>query len=96
MFKVHNFCHDYLTTWTAPMSHSAGIDLDHTSFAVHDAMGWARRLRRQLGATPIAGEMLEEFRYLLLYVGTAEGGARLELFGGSPEVAARYDTGPTA
>ncbi len=56
-----------------------GVDLDHTSFAVHDAMGWARLLRRRLGATPIAGETLPEFRYLLLHVGTAEEGGRLEL-----------------
>ncbi len=56
-----------------------GVDLDHTSFAVQDATGWARRLRRELDATPIAGEVLPEFRYLLLHVGTAEVGARLEL-----------------
>jgi catechol 2,3-dioxygenase-like lactoylglutathione lyase family enzyme len=57
----------------------APADLDHTSFAVHDAMSWARRLRRDLGATPIGGEVLVEFRYLLLYIGTPEAGARLEL-----------------
>ncbi|WP_311922770.1 VOC family protein [Microbispora sp. H10836] len=57
----------------------AGVTLDHTSFAVHDAMGWARRLRRELGATPIFGERLAEFGYLLLHVGTADEGARLEL-----------------
>jgi catechol 2,3-dioxygenase-like lactoylglutathione lyase family enzyme len=62
-----------------PQPTGDGVDLDHTSFAVHDAMGWARRLRRELGATPIAGEVLPEFRYLLLHVGTAEDGARLEL-----------------
>lgn len=55
------------------------VDLDHTSFAVHDAMGWGRRLRRDLGATPIVGEALSEFRYLLLYVGTVTDGARIEL-----------------
>jgi catechol 2,3-dioxygenase-like lactoylglutathione lyase family enzyme len=54
-------------------------DLDHTSFAVRDAAAWAGRLRRELGAVPIAGETLPEFRYLLLYVGTAECGARIEL-----------------
>jgi len=54
-------------------------DLDHTSFAVHDALAWAGRLRRELGATPIAGETLAEFRYLLLYVGDATDGARIEL-----------------
>ncbi|MFJ9713660.1 VOC family protein [Streptomyces sp. NPDC101234] len=55
------------------------FDIDHTSFAVHDALGWARRLRRELGAVPICGEVLAEFRYLLLYVGTADEGGRLEL-----------------
>jgi catechol 2,3-dioxygenase-like lactoylglutathione lyase family enzyme len=57
----------------------AGFDLDHTSFAVHDAMDLAKRLRRELGAVPIIGEALAEFRYLLLYVGTPDEGARLEL-----------------
>ena len=33
-------------------------DLDHTSFAVHDAMEVARRLRRHLGAAPILGEVV--------------------------------------
>lgn len=53
-------------------------DFDHTSFAVGDALVWARRLRRELGATPIAGEALPEFRYLLLHVGTALDGSRIE------------------
>lgn len=58
---------------------SNGFDLDHTSFAVHDILSWARRLRADLGATPIFGEVLRDFRYLLLYIGDAEAGARLEL-----------------
>jgi hypothetical protein len=58
---------------------TSGFDIDHTSFAVHDALGWARRLRRELGAVPVCGEVLAEFRYLLLYVGTADAGGRLEL-----------------
>lgn len=58
---------------------SAGFDLDHTSFAVPDALTWAHRLRSELGATPIAGETLPDFRYLLLYIGDATSGARLEL-----------------
>ena len=61
------------------MAGPAGADLDHTAFAVHDALGWARRLRRALGATPVGGEVLPEFRYLLLHVGTPDEGARLEL-----------------
>lgn len=55
------------------------IDLDHTSFAVWDALAWATRLRRELGAIPIAGETLHDFRYLLLYVGDLDRGARIEL-----------------
>lgn len=34
------------------------VELDHTSFAVADALGWARRLRSGLGALPIAGDSL--------------------------------------
>lgn len=55
------------------------VDLDHTSFAVPDALALARRLRAELGAVPIVGETLPEFRYLLLYAGTAHRGARIEL-----------------
>lgn len=58
---------------------SAKFDLDHTSFAVEDALAWAHRFRRELGAIPIAGETLPEFRYLLLFVGDTTSGARLEL-----------------
>ncbi|MCA1226269.1 VOC family protein [Saccharopolyspora sp. 6M] len=61
------------------MADTGGIDLDHTSFAVHDALSWARRLRREIGVVPIAGESLPEFRYLLLQTGERTGGARLEL-----------------
>lgn len=78
---------------------TAAIDLDHTSFAVDDALAWARRLRRECGATPIAGEVLAEFRYLQLHVGTAEGGARLELLepvvdGFLTRFLERHGTGP--
>lgn len=61
------------------------VDLDHTSFAVRDELAWASRLRRELGAVPIAGESLPDFRYLLLYVGTAAEGARLELLGSNQD-----------
>ena len=75
------------------------IDLDHTSFAVDDALAWARQLRRECGATPVAGEALAEFRYLLLYVGTADTGARLELLepagaGFLTRFLERHGTGP--
>ncbi|MFJ9537605.1 VOC family protein [Streptomyces sp. NPDC101225] len=58
---------------------AAAVDFDHTSFAVGDALAWARRLRAGLGATPVVGETLQEFRYLLFYVGTRHGGGRVEL-----------------
>ena len=58
---------------------TSDIDLDHTSFAVEGAVSWAQLLRRKIGAVPVAGEVLAGFRYLLLYVGTARSGARLEL-----------------
>jgi catechol 2,3-dioxygenase-like lactoylglutathione lyase family enzyme len=74
---------------TAPFS--TGIDLDHTSFAVCDVLGLARRLRQNVGATPIIGEVLPEFRYLMLYIGTPENGARLELMDPTgPGFLARY------
>lgn len=55
------------------------IDLDHTSFAVHDALDWGRRLRRDLGAVPIYGEEFAEFRYVQLRIETADDAATLEL-----------------
>ena len=58
---------------------TTAIDLDHTSFGVENAVSWAGMLRREIGAVPVAGEALGDFRYLLLYVGTARSGARLEL-----------------
>ncbi|GAB4010351.1 VOC family protein [Nocardioides ultimimeridianus] len=58
---------------------AASVDLDHTSFAVPDALAVARRLRASLGAVPVIGETLPEFRYLSLYAGTAEAGAHIEL-----------------
>lgn len=54
-------------------------DFDHTSFAVRDIMAWAHLLRRTLGATPVEGDALSEFRFLQLYVGTADAGGRIEL-----------------
>lgn len=56
------------------------VDLDHTSFAVRDGLAWARRLRRELGAVPVAGERVgEAFRWVQLWVGTADEGGVLEL-----------------
>jgi catechol 2,3-dioxygenase-like lactoylglutathione lyase family enzyme len=45
------------------------ITFDHTSFAVPDAVATARRVRRELGAVPFAGEAMSEFRWLQLRVG---------------------------
>lgn len=56
-----------------------GADLDHTAFAVDDALAWARTLRRELGAAPLTGEQLTEFRYLQLRVGDEPAGACIEL-----------------
>ncbi len=55
------------------------IDLDHVSFGTHDALATAKRLRRDYGASAVFGEALPEFRYLALYLGTAEHGGFLEL-----------------
>ena len=56
-----------------------GFELDHTSVAVADIDSAGRWVRRALGATPIAGEVLDDFRYVLFHVGDADGGGRLEL-----------------
>ena len=53
-------------------------DFDHTAFAVHDALACAASFRTRFGATPILGETLEEFRYLTIYVGSAEQGTKIE------------------
>jgi hypothetical protein len=51
--------------------------------AGHDIRAPRLHHRRELGATPIAGETLAEFRYLLLYVGDAhEGGCSITVHGG--------------
>ena len=53
-------------------------DFDHTSFAVRHALDCASRLREDSGATPITGETLAEFRYLMMYIGSEEQGAKIE------------------
>ncbi len=55
------------------------IDLDHVSFGTHDALATAQLLRRDYGATAVFGEALPEFRYLALYLGSAQDGGFLEL-----------------
>lgn len=49
-------------------------DLQHVSYAVRDALAVAEVLRSQDGAVPVAGETLEEFRYVLLHLGGPNGG----------------------
>lgn len=55
-----------------------GFDIDHVSFGVRDAMAAARWARRELGATPVVGEVLPDFRYVLMHVGDEHGGGRIE------------------
>jgi catechol 2,3-dioxygenase-like lactoylglutathione lyase family enzyme len=55
------------------------IDLDHVSFGTHNALATGKRLRRDYGATAVFGEALPEFRYLALYLGSAQDGGFLEL-----------------
>ena len=49
-------------------------DLQHVSYAVRDALVVAEALRADDGAIPVAGETLDEFRYVLLHLGGATGG----------------------
>ncbi|OAV60581.1 VOC family protein [Enteractinococcus helveticum] len=62
----------------ASEAHNLQANFDHTAFAVRDALACGVNLRRQFGATPILGEALEAFRYLTMYVGSAEHGTNLE------------------
>ena len=56
-----------------------GFEFDHTSVAVKDIRATARWVRRELGASPIVGEVLDDFRFVLFHVGGVDGGGRLEL-----------------
>ncbi|QIZ37694.1 VOC family protein [Saccharopolyspora sp. ASAGF58] len=60
-------------------------DFDHTSIAVHDAPSWLRRLRGTLGATPLVGQVLPEFRYVVCQLGDEHSGGRLELMDAQPD-----------
>ncbi len=53
-------------------------DLQHVSYAVHDALAAARPLVAERGAIPMGGETLTDFRYLLLYVGDETAGGYVE------------------
>lgn len=48
-------------------------DFQHISFAVHDALAASRNLISEHGAIPIAGEVLPDFRYVLLHSGAMDG-----------------------
>ena len=60
------------------VAQSLQANFDHTAFAVRDALAAAQNLRRRFGATPIMGEALEAFRYLTMYVGSANHGTNVE------------------
>lgn len=54
-------------------------EFDHVSIAVRDPHAAIATVRAELGATPLLGGILPEFRYVLTHVGSTEHGARLEL-----------------
>ena len=56
-----------------------GFVFDHVSLGVRDAEASLRALRRRIGLTPLAGERLPRYRYVLNRVGDARTGMQLEL-----------------
>lgn len=52
---------------------------DHVSIGVKDGISTLSDLRRRIGLTPLAGERLPHFRYVLNRVGDATSGMQLEL-----------------
>lgn len=60
------------------MTALAGFTFDHVSLAVHDADRCARLLRSEMGSTPISGEQLPDFRYVLNRMGTHDAGMQVE------------------
>lgn len=59
-------------------------EFDHVSVAVKNPQASGRKMRSELGAVPLVGGVLPEFRYVLAHVGTPQRGSRLELI--SPAV----------
>ncbi|MEU8251446.1 VOC family protein [Nonomuraea sp. NPDC048916] len=68
-------------------------DFDHTSIAVRDAPRHLAWLRRHLGATPLLGQVLPGFRYVLSHLGDARAGARLELMDAAGPPGPRHGPG---
>ncbi|TIC80040.1 VOC family protein [Nocardioides sp. GY 10127] len=58
---------------------AAAVRFGHVSFAVHDALRWGARFRRDLGATPVTGAVTAGARSLLVHVGDATDGGLVEL-----------------
>ncbi|MGO4255920.1 VOC family protein [Marmoricola sp. RAF53] len=58
---------------------SVEVELDHTSLATRDAGRWLEWVTHELGATPVMGESMPDFRYVLCRVDRADPGNGLEL-----------------
>lgn len=56
-----------------------GYAFDHVSVGVHDGDAALAGLRRRIGLTPLSGERLPFYRYVLCRVGDAASGMQLEL-----------------
>lgn len=71
-------------------------EFDHLSIGVRQPLDVARNLRRELGAEPLVGGVLPQFRYLLMHMGDVSGGwvrgGRLELIS-TPDDSERCGTG---
>ncbi|WP_370185075.1 VOC family protein [Rhodococcus wratislaviensis] len=52
---------------------------DHTAVAVSDARACLRQLRTRLGATVLAGETMDHFRYAVTHLGDQHSGMKLEV-----------------
>ncbi|GAB3040861.1 VOC family protein [Sediminivirga luteola] len=56
-------------------------EFDHLSIGLQDPYAGATELRSRLGAVPLIGGVLDDFRYVLAHVGTVDRGGRLEIIG---------------
>src|SRR3954454_9308264 len=64
---------------TDPAARHGEVDLDHVAVAVRDLEPVLDVLVGELGATPITGERVPGFQYVLLRVGDAEAGMNFEV-----------------
>lgn len=75
---------------------NARFEFDHLSIGVRQPLAVARVLRSELGAEPLIGGVLPQFRYLLMHLGDVRGesvlGGRLELIS-TPHGPERPDDG---